>query len=65
MWTEYHGWMIRAHRQIHYPPYLDFVAYGKRETATKVFMFNVEGRTLEEAIERVKREIDQRTWRTK
>lgn len=59
-WTEYHGWQIRAARQRNWPPYLDYIGWGKLETADKIFMFNVEGNTLEQANERAKAEIDRR-----
>lgn len=59
-WTEYHGWQIRAARQKNWPPYLDHIGWAKREEGGKVFMFNVEGRTIAEALERVMAEIDRR-----
>lgn len=51
---------VEHHQQVRIPPYLDYVAYAKREERGTVIMFNVEGRTLQESLERVKMAIDQR-----
>jgi hypothetical protein len=62
-WTPFEGWLIRGHRQVRIPPYLDYVAYAKRERGDRVEMFNVEGRTLQEAIERAQQAARQRNRR--
>ena len=59
-WSEYKGWHITGHHQLGWPPYEPFVAYAKRERNGFVEMFNVEGKTEDDAIKRVKAAVDSR-----
>jgi hypothetical protein len=54
--VEYAGWEIHAYRQIHYPPFLDFTATCWQGNVMR--FGGIEGRTVEEAIERAKRTIE-------
>lgn len=56
----YNGWRIKAYRQHHWPPYLDFVAHATRKENGVIVGFNVEGNTLSEAIQKAMNEIDSR-----
>lgn len=58
---EYHGWLIIAHHQFELEPFLPFVAAPRRLVGDTLFLLNREGRTLAEAVDRAKKEIDRRS----
>lgn len=63
MVEHYKGWKIIAYRQKNYHPYLDYVAHATKEIAPKKLIgFNVEGNTLEEALNKAKEKIDDTEW---
>lgn len=58
------GWQIRAYRMATAPTYpTPFMALACREEATRTVGVNAEGRTIEAAIQLVKRRIEQRVAR--
>lgn len=54
----YRGWLIHAYRQVHWPPYLDFVAVC---FAPRGMSFNVEGDSLADVMAKAKAAIDKRS----
>lgn len=54
------GWEVHSFKQIDLPPYLPFVAVARREINGVIEGFNIEGNSLDEAIERAASKIRQK-----
>jgi hypothetical protein len=58
----YRGWQIHSYPHVHFPPYLDYNATASRTIGKRVFMFNVEGNTITQALNKAKERIDYKDY---
>lgn len=58
MTFNYDGWEIKCGTQVYFPPFKPFIAIARKKIKSKIYMFNVEGNSLEEVIKLSKMKVN-------